>query len=76
LAGRPETRVLPDGWTVASRDGLPTAHFEHTVAVTPDGPVVLTTWADAKLDGVLPAWYNNFFAGLPWPEVEQGVVER
>ncbi|HSR49072.1 MAG TPA: type I methionyl aminopeptidase [Anaerolineales bacterium] len=76
LAGRPETRVLADGWTVASRDGRPTAHFEHTVAVTADGPVVLTTWEDAKLDGSLPAWYNDYFAGLPWPEMEQGVIER
>ena len=38
LAGGPETRVLDDQWTVASRDGRLTAHFEHTVAVTADGP--------------------------------------
>jgi methionyl aminopeptidase len=41
-AGRSETVVLPDGWTVATQDGRPSAHFEHTVAVTPDGPVILS----------------------------------
>ena len=35
-------RVLPDGWTVVTRSGSLAAHFEHTVAVTPDGPVILT----------------------------------
>ncbi|MCC7174952.1 MAG: type I methionyl aminopeptidase [Bryobacterales bacterium] len=41
-AGRPETRVLADGWTAATRDGSYSAHFEHCVAVTADGPWVLT----------------------------------
>jgi methionyl aminopeptidase len=40
--GRPETRVLKDGWTAVTRDGSLAAHFEHTVAVTDDGPAVLT----------------------------------
>ncbi len=40
--GRPETRVLGDGWTAVTRDGSLAAHFEHTVAVTSDGPLVLT----------------------------------
>jgi methionyl aminopeptidase len=35
-------RVLEDDWTVVTQDGLPAAHFEHTVAITDDGPVVLT----------------------------------
>lgn len=35
-------RVLPDGWTVVTKSGSLAAHFEHTVAVTPDGPVILT----------------------------------
>ncbi|MBN1373069.1 MAG: type I methionyl aminopeptidase [Anaerolineaceae bacterium] len=39
----PHTRVLADEWTVASADGRPTAHFEHSVAVTESGPVILTT---------------------------------
>lgn len=41
-AGRPETRVLADGWTAVSRDGSNSAHFEHSVAVTSDGAWVLT----------------------------------
>jgi len=40
--GRPETRVLGDGWTAVTRDGSLAAHFEHTVAVTAAGPQVLT----------------------------------
>ena len=35
-------RVLPDGWTVVTSDGRLSAHYEHTVAVTDDGPVLLT----------------------------------
>ncbi len=41
-AGRPETRVLDDHWTVVTRDGSLCAHFEHTIAVTENGPIVLT----------------------------------
>ncbi len=37
-----ETRVLEDGWTVVTADGSVAAHFEHTIAVTEDGPEVLT----------------------------------
>ncbi len=40
--GRPDTKVLKDGWTAVTRDGSLAAHFEHTVAVTKDGPLVLT----------------------------------
>ena len=40
--GRPETRLLDDGWTVVTADGSLSAHFEHTIAITDDGPVVLT----------------------------------
>lgn len=41
-AGGPETRVLEDGWTVVTRDGSRSAHFEHTIAVTEHGPEILT----------------------------------
>ena len=41
--GAPDVKVLPDGWTVITKDGSLSAHFEHTVAVTHDGPVILTT---------------------------------
>ncbi len=40
--GRSETRVLADNWTAVTKDGTHSAHFEHTVAVTRDGPVILT----------------------------------
>ena len=32
----------PDGWLVSTNDGLPAAHYENTVAITTDGPVILT----------------------------------
>ncbi len=41
-AGRPSTRTLADGWTVVTADGSRAAHFEHTVAITDDGPSILT----------------------------------
>jgi methionyl aminopeptidase len=41
-AGGPETELLGDGWTVVTRDGRRSAHFEHTIAVTANGPEVLT----------------------------------
>lgn len=41
-AGREETKVLPDRWTAVARDGSYAAHFEHTVAITENGPWVLT----------------------------------
>lgn len=41
-AGDYKVRVLDDGWTVVTRDGSLAAHFEHSIAVTEDGPLVLT----------------------------------
>jgi methionyl aminopeptidase len=41
-AGSAQTRVLDDGWTVVTVDGSLAAHWEHTIAVTDDGPEVLT----------------------------------
>ncbi len=40
--GGPETKLLEDGWSVITADGSLSAHFEHTIAVTDDGPEVLT----------------------------------
>ncbi|GHH00336.1 type I methionyl aminopeptidase [Comamonas sp. JC664] len=40
--GRPEIRVLPDGWTVVTADGSLSAQFEHTILVTPEGCEILT----------------------------------
>jgi methionyl aminopeptidase len=42
VLGRPQTRLLDDDWTVVTADGSWAAHFEHTVAITADGPWVLT----------------------------------
>jgi methionyl aminopeptidase len=42
VLGGAGTEVLDDEWTVVSADGSSAAHFEHTVAITPDGPWVLT----------------------------------
>jgi methionyl aminopeptidase len=40
--GRFEIRILPDGWTIVTADGSNSAHFEHTVAITSNGPEILT----------------------------------
>ena len=40
--GKPGVKMLSDGWTAVTRDGSLSAHFEHTVAVTKNGPLVLT----------------------------------
>jgi methionyl aminopeptidase len=50
--GRPEVRVLDDEWTAVSSDGTNSAHFEHTVAVTSDGPWILTR--PREMNG--PSW--------------------
>lgn len=40
--GVAKVQMLQDGWTVVTADGKPSAHFEHTVLITPDGPEILT----------------------------------
>jgi methionyl aminopeptidase len=42
LAGKPQAKVLKDKWTAVTKDGRNAAHFEHMVAVTNNGPWVLT----------------------------------
>jgi methionyl aminopeptidase len=44
--GKHKTRLMPDDWTVTTRDGSYAAHWEHTVAITPDGVVVTTAAED------------------------------
>lgn len=41
-AGGADVKVLPDGWTVLTKDGSLSAHFEHTVVITADGPKIMT----------------------------------
>lgn len=45
-AGRPDTRVLDDDWTVVTTDGKLSCYFEHTIAITENGPEVLTLRTD------------------------------
>src|SRR3954451_6104416 len=51
--GDPSTVELEDGWTVVTKDGSRAAHFEHTVAITPEGPWVLTA-EDGGVAGLAP----------------------
>jgi methionyl aminopeptidase len=46
-AGKPQTRLLPDGWTVVTKDHSLSAQWEHTIAVTDDGYEILTPWPRA-----------------------------
>ncbi|MBF0532098.1 MAG: type I methionyl aminopeptidase [Candidatus Omnitrophica bacterium] len=41
-AGGWQTKILQDGWTVVTKDGKPSAHFEHMIVITPNGPEILT----------------------------------
>ena len=47
-AGTHEVSILGDGWTTVTKDGRLSAHFEHTIAITPGGPVIMTD-PDGKL---------------------------
>lgn len=50
-AGRPEIEILKDGWTVVTEDRSLSAHFEHTVAIGPEGPEIVTAAANGE-----PLW--------------------
>jgi methionyl aminopeptidase len=47
-AGGAAVVTRPDGWTVATKDGMLSAHFEHTVAVGPEGPEILSVLPDEQ----------------------------
>jgi methionyl aminopeptidase len=70
VLGQRHARVLDDGWTVVSADGTWSAHFEHTVAITADGPWVLTA-EDGGRSGLarLP---GGLTAGQPASSVSSG----
>jgi len=53
--GTHHVRMGPDNWAVYSQDGSLAAHFEHTVAVTGDGPRILTPWHELEAAGATPA---------------------
>jgi len=63
MSGGFETRILSDQWTVASKDGRLTAHFEHSVAVTENGPWILTAM-DEELDEGEWIRYNDIIITL------------
>jgi methionyl aminopeptidase len=46
--GTKKVKALADGWTIVTQDGLPSAHFEHTIAITAHGPEVLTAGPDGS----------------------------
>jgi methionyl aminopeptidase len=58
MIGTYRTRVLSDQWTVVSADGELTAHHEHTIAVTENGPSILTLLDGENLDGCSQDRYN------------------
>jgi methionyl aminopeptidase len=61
--GTAETRTLDDGWTVVTADGSLSAHWEHTVAVTPDGPWVLTARSTSRPTRSTPARRSRLTCG-------------
>jgi len=48
-AGSPEVKILKDGWTVITKDGQLSAHFEHTILVTEGEPEIMTCPARVPL---------------------------
>ena len=63
--GRPEVILADDGWTASARDGLPSAHFEHVVAVTDDEPALLTMTEEEIFEGVCtPVDFNDHIGRL------------
>ena len=51
-AGRHQVRMGDDGWAIYAQDGSLTAHFEFTVAITADGPRILTPWHESVMAAV------------------------
>jgi methionyl aminopeptidase len=49
--GREDVKTLHDHWTVVTKDGMPSVHVEHTLAIGPDGKVVIITSDDGAFDG-------------------------
>jgi methionyl aminopeptidase len=48
--GSGENQILNDHWTIVTKDGSPSAHFEHTVAITSKGPLVLTCGPNGAME--------------------------
>ncbi len=65
-AGTKELTELSDGWTVITRDRQPSAHFEHTIAMTSAGPVRLTGPPDAEELKSMPEWLQDKSNWVSW----------
>jgi methionyl aminopeptidase len=50
--GKYPVEVLENQWTIITQDRLPSAHFEHTIVITPNGPVILSS-EDVEIDKLL-----------------------
>jgi methionyl aminopeptidase len=59
--GREDVKTLHDHWTVVTKDGMPSVHVEHTLAIGPDGKVVVITSDDGAFDG----WTSPVGTGAP-----------
>ena len=65
-AGTKDLDDLSDGWTVVTRDRKPSAHFEHTIAITKDGPVRLTGPPTADELESMPDWLQDTSKWVTW----------
>ncbi len=65
-AGTQELRYLEDDWTVVTEDGKPSAHFEHTIAMTKDGPVRLTGPPSEEELQSMPSWLHDSSKWVRW----------
>jgi methionyl aminopeptidase len=57
---------LDDGWTIVTADRKPSAHFEHTIAITKDGPVRLTGPPNDEELSTMPAWLHDSATWVDW----------
>ncbi len=65
-AGVNQLVTLDDGWTIITQDRKPSAHFEHTVAVTKDGPIRLTGPPNKDEREKLPDWLQDSSTWVSW----------
>lgn len=65
-AGVPDLVELEDGWTMVTEDGASSAHFEHTIAITSDGPVRLTGPPNDDELATMPDWLHDRERWVLW----------
>lgn len=70
--GTKRVRLMPDHWTQVTADGLPSAHFEHTIAITKEGPLVLTAGPNGELDFDLQGQGQSVAKPAPDGEASSG----